>query len=184
MLVSIASESQRITEKEAKLVCFRLRLQSWLNCPPTRSHFHTAQQVCIALNKCRWAQLKLLINHSPKLAQVSDFIHHCVDLQLSAHHHGSLFIAASGEGRLRGFSFLEEMVLWNSGENGSVLGYIVPSKALNQTPMVEHQAFVCFSTTACDALFCLYGERGWVSTSLVFSGPCTLFLWPWKFWQQ
>lgn len=182
--MSIASESQRTTEKEAKLVCFRLRLQSRLNCPPTRSRFHTAQQVCIALNKCRGAQLKLLINHSPKLAQVSDFIDGCVDLQLSAHHHGGRFLAASGEGRLRGFSFLEEMVLWNSGENGSVLGYVVPSKALKRTPMVEHRAFVCFSTTACDALFCLYGERGWVSTSLVFSGPCTVFLWPWKFWQQ
>lgn len=184
MQVSIASESQRITEKEAKLVCFRLRLQSRLNCPPTRSHFHTAQQLCIALNKCRWAQLKLLINHSPTLAQVSDFIERCVDLQLSAHHHGSLFIAPSGEGRLLGFSFLEETVLWNSGENGSVLGYVVPSKAPKWIPMVEHQAFVCFSITACDALSYFYGERGWVSTSLVFWGPYTVFLWPWKFWQQ
>lgn len=91
-----------------------------------------------------------IVNHSPKLAQISDFIDGCVDLQLSAHHHG----------RLLGFSFLEEMVLWNSGENGSVLGYVVPSEALRRTPMVEHQVFVCFSTTSCDALFCLYGEHG------------------------
>lgn len=180
MLVNIASESQMVTEKEAKLVCFRLRLKSRLNCPPTRSHFHTAQQLCIALNKCRWAQLKLLINHSPTLAQISDFMDRCVDLQLSAHHHGSLFIAPSGEGGLLDFSFLEEMVLWNSGENGSVLGYVVPSKAPKRTPMVEHQAFVCLSTTACDALLCFYEEHARVSTSLVFWGPCTIFLWPWQ----